>query len=124
MKPMNCGAFKSANDTHITAATPSTTAYCVSESPIANTATRRTLKRKFRWVTSRNLPLLVLGAVEQLYDALTVKRFFGDARDVAHRVLYTRAVAAKRTTHRADDQSDDWADDGDQQRELAGSDAA
>ena len=40
--------------------------------------------------------------VEHLDDALAVERFLDDARDVAHRCLDARAVAAERTRHLAD----------------------
>ena len=60
------------------------------------------------------LPPLVLLAFEHLDDAMAVQRLLREPRDVAHRVLDARAVAAKRAAHRADDHRDDGADDADQ----------
>ena len=54
MKPMNDGCVEIRERQYMTAATPSATAYCVSESPSAWTATSRTLKRKLRAFTSSN----------------------------------------------------------------------
>ena len=56
--------------------------------------------------------------VEHLDDALAVERFLGDARDVAHRGLDARAVAAERFRHLADEPRQRRREDQHEQRQL------
>ena len=57
--------------------------------------TRRMLVWRLSSLATSNRPLQVLLGVEHLDHAVRIDRLLGDARDIAHRILDARAVAAE-----------------------------